>query len=647
MPDSEPRNASRISIIIPCHNAESYLAQTLGSTLDQSRPPHEILVVDDGSTDDSRAIARRFETCFPQTVRLFSESSGNAARTRNLGAIAATGDALMFLDADDVLAPTTLEALEGALAGQPGTMAICPWYRLELDGQRWIARPPSCAARPRGYDALAGWLTGWYHPPCSMLWSREAFERAGRWDEEGVVNQDGDLVMRALAAGIPLRETHEGAGYYRRLPSGQESLSGRRLTREGLAARIRTVEKIACWLPPDRLADYRQPIREAFLLVAADAEGHHPDLREKAWDRARRYAPWFPARARVEYRSRPPQRAGPAPVGAGVVGVGGEVRFGADRAQKAIPAGPTSTAPTAALPSTRVKRPAVSVLIPTYNRAHLLPRTLQSVLAQTFDDFEVLIIDDASTDQTPSVVARHAEDPRVRYLRQKVNRGVGAARNRGLREARGELIAFLDSDDEWFPQKLATQVHRLRGLPRDVGLVYCGVENAFGDGRRTFSTPTRRGDLFRNLLLTNVLHGGGSSVLMRRSVVATVGFFDEAFPAIEDFDYWLRIARFFKIDCHEEPLIRYHNSHELKRKSLNFEENIDARARFFAKHASEMKSARVAHLFLLKSARRHLDHPGGDASAARRLAARAIWHAPMSRQAYRVLLRSFFPSVNS
>ncbi len=643
----------KVSIVIPCHNAERYLAQTIGSALEQTRPPHEIIMVDDGSTDGSLAIARHFEAVCGGNIRVLSQRFGNAPRTRNLGARLATGDALMFLDADDVLGPDALEALAGALSetlsGNGEVIAVCPWYRLEQVDQRWVKRPATCAPR-RGRDALTAWLTGWYHPPCSVLWSRAAFESAGRWDPLAVVNNNGDIMMRALASGAPLLEVGAGAAYYRRLPRGQTSLSGARVTPQGLASRIRTIEKIGCWLEErERRAEYLEPLRAAFLRIADDARGHHPDLCGRAELYARRYAPplWaritrraVRSRARrgvrlalgiCESRNLPPE-APPA-------GPHLEIRFGLGRATQVldVPAPPPNGSSAPIPPD-----PAVSVIIPTYNRARLLPRALDSVFAQTCPDFELLVVDDGSTDDTRSVIARYA-DPRVRYLPQK-NGGVSAARNRGLREARGEFVAFLDSDDEWFSQKLALQLQRFSELPEDVGVLYGGTEDDDGRGNRNVRRPAHRGDLYSKLLLINVIHGT-SGVMIRRSVVATVGFFDEMIPAIEDYEYWLRVGRFFKFDFIDEPLIRYHDPNQSERKSLNRRENLDARAWLYRKHSAEMRRVGVANAFVRESIRRALMPSHAEVAAARRIAARALFDAP-SRETLGMFRRAVFPQFH-
>ena len=114
------------------------------------------------------------------------------------------------------------------------------------------------------------------------------------------------------------------------------------------------------------------------------------------------------------------------------------------------------------------KTPKVSVIIPTYNRAHLVGRAIRSVLNQTYQDFEIIVVDDGSTDNTEEVV-KSFNDPRIRYIRHEKNRGGSAACNTGIRAARGEYIAFQDSDDEWLPEKLEKQMQVFENTPTGVG----------------------------------------------------------------------------------------------------------------------------------------------------------------------------------
>jgi hypothetical protein len=293
-----------VSVIIPCYNAEPYVAQTIGSVLEQTRPADQIIVVDDGSTDRSLEAVRPFG----DRVLLLTGRNGGASPTRNKGLGHATGDALMFLDSDDVLGPTALEALVDSLRQRPGAVAACPWFRLEQEDGLWVKKPASCAPRRAGQDPLAGWLTGWYHPPCSVLWSREAFQTVGRWDERGGPNDDGHVMMQALARGVPLVLTEEGESFYRRLlPTDAPSVSSARLTAEGLSARLWVMEQVALTLRQrGRLHEYRVPLDEALERITRESDKeHHPEVAAEAVAVARRYAgyPWVRTVRRVRRRA--------------------------------------------------------------------------------------------------------------------------------------------------------------------------------------------------------------------------------------------------------------------------------------------------------------------------------------------------------
>ncbi|MGH2397678.1 MAG: glycosyltransferase family 2 protein, partial [bacterium] len=179
--------------------------------------------------------------------------------------------------------------------------------------------------------------------------------------------------------------------------------------------------------------------------------------------------------------------------------------------------------------------PQVSVILPTYNRAHLLLRAVRSVLAQDFDDFELWIIDDESVDNTADVVAT-INDPRVHYERI-AHRGFAGAMNRGLELSRGKYLAFIDSDDEWVPTKLQRQVAVLDSQGPEVGVVYT-AGRSFDDVRgRSGGIHHVRiegvGWLFERLLE----RPGGipfPSVLVRRECFARVGHFDETLPVLTD-----------------------------------------------------------------------------------------------------------------
>ena len=252
---------TRISIVIPCRNGAAWLAQTLSAALAQTLRPDEIIVIDDGSTDDSRAIA----SSFGEPVRVEAGPARGAASARNRGAELATGKYLMFLDADDLLTPPTLEALVRALEDEPSEgFAICPWDRYQFRDFGWIAAPATASLPRPGQDRLAAWLTGSWSPPCCILWDRAAYDRSGGWLQEAGLDDDGNLMRRALARGIRGVDAPEGLALYRRLPGEAQSYSARRLEPFGLRARLASLSDTLTEIErAGTLAKYRPELTEA------------------------------------------------------------------------------------------------------------------------------------------------------------------------------------------------------------------------------------------------------------------------------------------------------------------------------------------------------------------------------------------------
>lgn len=622
----------RISVIIPCRGAGPYVEQAIGSVLAQSRPPEEIIFIDDGSTDESLARAR----AFGGAVRIHSEVFGDGPSARNRGVSLATGDALFFLDADDVLGPNALKALAAALERRPDAIATCPWYRLEPVRGFWIRRAPSCRARLPGEDPLSAWLGGWYQPTSSILWSRAAYEATGGWDNRFPVNGDGYIMMRALALGRTLVMATNGSSYYRRLPPGRQASSDRRFSAAGVDGRIRLVETIASLLAERNALDsYRSAMWEAFRLIAADAKPF-PALRERCFASANRLGGRRRARAWIRSRTRAaiktasafsdrPRMGRPVTFGLGVAGHSSEM------------------APRAPIPFTNAE-PVVSVVVPTHNRAAHIGRALRGVFAQTYSDFEVIVVDDGSTDGTRDGLGAYA-DPRLRTVFLEGNRGPGAARNAGIARARGRYIALLDSDDEWFPGKLAAQIERFSRCSDAVGVIYTGCETMDEDGGIWTFTPSARGNIRRRLLRENLLHGGPSTCLLRRVVVDAVGPFDTSLPAIEDYEFWIRAAGAFEFDFIPDTLARLHDAPEPNRRSRDGRANLAARAALFERYAKELRAVESDHLFLVKSARMHLSrYDFHDARNARSLALKALRARPFRLAPYIALLTTLVPA---
>jgi GT2 family glycosyltransferase len=190
-----------------------------------------------------------------------------------------------------------------------------------------------------------------------------------------------------------------------------------------------------------------------------------------------------------------------------------------------------------------VQSPLVSVVIPVWNRAPVLRRAITSVLAQSMSNLEVIVVDDGSTDDS-AVVAAGVDDARIRVLRQAERSGASAARNRGIETARADLVAFLDSDDEWLPEKLERQLACLRDASEPATVVYCSFDRHDDQdgGTLGWSVEVHEGDVYRNLLAG--WHPGTASVFMvGRPALESVGGFDERLATAEDYDLWLRLAR--------------------------------------------------------------------------------------------------------
>ena len=212
--------------------------------------------------------------------------------------------------------------------------------------------------------------------------------------------------------------------------------------------------------------------------------------------------------------------------------------------------------------------PAVSIVLPAFNREGSIRMAIESVLRQSWTDFELIVVDDGSADAT---MARAAEvaDARLRLAAHPRNMGASAARNTGIREARGEWVAFQDSDDEWLPLKLEKQMARLAAAGEDCVACYCGMAVVGGLAHRP-GTRTRlryipdpaaaavEGDILPALLHHSLV--STQTLVVRRDALAQAGGFDESLPALEDWDCALRLARLGRFAFVDEPLVMQHFS---------------------------------------------------------------------------------------
>lgn len=239
------------------------------------------------------------------------------------------------------------------------------------------------------------------------------------------------------------------------------------------------------------------------------------------------------------------------------------------------------------------KNPTVSVIIPTYNRANLVGKAIKSVLSQTYQDFEIIVIDDGSTDNTEETV-KSFNNFKIRYICHSDNRGISAARNTGIRASRGEYIALLDSDDEWLPEKLDKQIKILQDGPPELGVVYSDLlyidEN--GKNMNKLRNPKKEGYIYEDLLGENCI-GPPSTLLIRKECFHKVGLFDDLVNGMEDWDLSIRIAKYYRFSHIKIPLMKYRLHSNQISKNLRVK-NIAAK-RILVKYASELEIRRVAH----------------------------------------------------
>lgn len=212
--------------------------------------------------------------------------------------------------------------------------------------------------------------------------------------------------------------------------------------------------------------------------------------------------------------------------------------------------------------SNKGKMPLVSVVIPTYNRVHTLPRAIASVLNQTYKKLELIIIDDGSTDGTEEYI-RSIKDNRIIYKRSDINQGPSAARNRGAELAKGEYLAFQDSDDEWMPDKLEKQM-KLMLEDEDVSLVYSEF-GVYIEEKFVMYVPSREvsyeekcGDIFAHLLL-HPLIGTPTMIIKTKEFLLERGF-NEELRAYEDYEFTLRFTRGHKVGFIGEELLKVNSS---------------------------------------------------------------------------------------
>jgi glycosyltransferase involved in cell wall biosynthesis len=521
-----------VSIVVPAYNAGRTIDACLASLLAQEYPRdrYEVLVVDNRSTDDTAARIKHFP------VRVIEERSRQCSyAARNRGLEAAGGELVAFTDADCAARPDWLSRLVAGfvdehVGGVAGRVVPAP-------GRTLLEQ----FARRRGQVSQDVSMANRYLPfaiTANAAYRREVLTRLRGLDETMISSGDANLAWRMqLVLGRQLRFAKDALVSHRHRATLRAFWRQHRVYGYGTAMLYDQFP--ACAKTLGQETRYWM-VRVAYFSGRGLARLLQAPLAFRA--------------GRLYFAEHFLEVLGTTSRFLGVLAYHWAHRPGGrPRPRALVPARrPFVLGPAAA------DGPRVSVVIPAYNRAELVADAIESALAQTAPDLEVIVVDDGSTDATRDVVRAYvARAPgRVRYLWQP-NQGVAAARNAGAAAARGRHVAFLDSDDLWNPEKLARQLPVLEADPA-LGWVsaYADVVDAGGRrllGRKPAQPP---GSTLEELVVRGT--APPSTFLVRREALAQVGGFDPRAAGMDELDLCLRMAqRGWRTVCLEEPLIRY------------------------------------------------------------------------------------------
>ena len=231
----------------------------------------------------------------------------------------------------------------------------------------------------------------------------------------------------------------------------------------------------------------------------------------------------------------------------------------------------------------------VSVILPTFNRSHVLIRSIRSVLNQTYQNFELIIVDDGSTDNTEKLVNSLSDD-RIKYTRHNKNKGVAVARNTGIRLAGGHFIALQDDDDEWYPEKLEKQIMAYTTASPEVGVVWTNSNYMYDkyEYMPPSSSKKMEGYIFDQVLKLNFI--APQTSLIRKKCFSNVGMFDERFLRMGDVELFLRISQYYQFKYIDEPLVNIYLQRPYNR--TEDEQTIDSLKRILEMYLPQIKQER-------------------------------------------------------
>ncbi len=505
----------RVSVIIPAYNGDRYIVQAVESVISQTYTNWEIIIVDDGSTDDTCQVLQPYL----DRIRYVYQQNQGVAAARNCGIREAQGQLIAFLDQDDFLLSDKLAAQVALFDAQPSLGIVNSGWRIVqeqgesiFDIKLWENLPDL---------DLKTWVV--YMPilPSAMMFSRQWLERVGGFDSQYDSVDDADLVLRLALSGceaawlpqvtVCYRQHGQNVSIQRALKQANLFiiLKQNLFSRADLPEEIRKLEKPAF---------YEALTWMAWQLYYSGYPAEMTEYLQKSLD----YTPYSLTLTIVDWVKRLTGISNT--YGCPIDGIALRKLLEWKQLMASI------------LPARKVR---VSVVIPTYNCAPYIGRAVKSAIDQTYQDWEIIVIDDGSTDNTCQVLAPYLD--LIQYIYQE-NQGAAIARNHGCELAKGEFLAFLDADDFFMPEKLQKQVACFDADPTldlvQTGWLMVGKKDEGIYGVQPWqSTPKL--DLETLILYKSVFL---SAIMMRRKLWEHLGGFDPRFSTTEDLDFVLRLA---------------------------------------------------------------------------------------------------------
>jgi O-antigen biosynthesis protein len=228
-----------VSIITPCYNSENYIEETINSVLSQTYSNIEYIIIDDGSTDDSWRIISSYKN----KLKCFRTKNFGGGYARNFGVKKSSGSYFMFLDSDDIISRDLIENLIKTSLNNQQCIIGNSWARIIKTSSGWEEVRSDLPLYPK-INIINAWLTGWYIPPCAILWPKNIYNIVGGWDESLTANQDGDLMLRSFLLGFNIKISEKGKSFYRKHGPNHISISSDLVSESSLFSRVKVLKKV-------------------------------------------------------------------------------------------------------------------------------------------------------------------------------------------------------------------------------------------------------------------------------------------------------------------------------------------------------------------------------------------------------------------